>query len=197
MPGFLEDLGYDGTTRIDLGKGYWFEVKNCLTADEKRHVDDLLGAKQRIDVQGGAQFAEMDFTAMQQEMVVCSLVAWNLTDPDGSVWMLTPERPPNGKPYPENAPRRMSVRRLPAPVFARIYEVCDKLNAPRPPDEAARFPEQTVSGSPDGDAGTGDPSGDPEGEGTVAVVRPYPRVRRPAPVQGDSGQAPDHQPHPA
>lgn len=197
MPGFLADFGYDGITRIDLGQGYWCDVKNCLTADEKRHVDDLLGAKQRIDVQGGAQFADMDFTAMQQEMVVSSLVAWNITDPDGSVWMLTPDRPPNGKPYPENALRRISVRRLPAPVFAQIYEVCNNLNAPRSGDEAVTFPDGPVGGDTDGDGGTGELPGDPEGEGTVAVVRPNQRGRRRPAPQGDSREAPDHNDDPA
>jgi len=184
LPGFLEDLGYDGTTRIDLGKGYWADVKNCLTADEKRHVDDLLGAKQQIDIQGQRQFAEMDFTGMQQEMVACSLVAWNITDPDGSTWLLTPERAPNGKPYPENAPRRMSVRRLPAPVFAQVYDVCNKLNAPRTADEAAQFPDEGVGGDPDGDTGAGELPAVPEGEGAVAAARTHQRVRRAPPAQG-------------
>ena len=38
MPGFLDDLGYGGVTRIDLGKDYWVDVKNCLTEEEIAEV---------------------------------------------------------------------------------------------------------------------------------------------------------------
>ena len=49
MPGFLDDLGYGGVTRIDLGKDYWVDVKNCLTEEEIGFVNDLLGGKQRVE----------------------------------------------------------------------------------------------------------------------------------------------------
>jgi len=85
MPGFLDDLGYGGTTRIDLGKDYWVEVKNCLTEEEIGFVNDLLGGKQRVDVGGQRQFAEMNVTASRTETLVMAIVDWNVSDPDGTV----------------------------------------------------------------------------------------------------------------
>ena len=181
MPGFLEASGYEGTQRIDLGNGYWADVKKCLTTEEKARVDDLLGGKQQVDVAGQRQYASMDYTASRREMVIQSLVAWNLTDPDGSTWLLLPESRPTGKPYPAGSLRRLSVGRLPAPVFEQIFAVCDELNSPRKGADAVTFPDGPVGGDPDGDGGAGDPAAVPDGTGTVAAAGAYPRGRRGAP----------------
>ena len=153
MPGFLADFEYDGTTTIDLGKGYWVKVKNCLSEEEYGFVNNLLGGKQRIDVAGQKQYAEMDYTASRQEMLVMSIVDWNITDPSGEVWPLLPEERQPGKPFPAGSLRRVSVGRLPSSVSSVIWAKCDELNAPRSSDEAAQFPDPAVSGDTDGDAG--------------------------------------------
>lgn len=181
MPGFLDDTGYSGTARIDLGKGYWAEVKNCLDAEENGYCADLLGGKQEVDVAGQRQFATMDYTSSRREMVVQSLVAWNLTDPDGSTWLLLPESRPAGRPYPAGSVRRLSVARLPAPVFEQIFKVCDELNAPRKGADAVSFPDGPVGGDPDGNGWAAGPAADAVGAGDVAEVRAD---------EGDGGETP-------
>ncbi len=167
MPGFLDDTGYGGTTRIDLGRGYWAEVKNCLDAEENGYVADLLGGKQQIDTGGQRQFASMDFTSSRRERVVQSLVAWNITDPGGETWPLLPASRPAGKPYPAGSLRRLSVARLPSPVFEQIHQVCDELNAPRKGADAVSFPDGPVGGDPDGNPGAAGPGPVPDGEGVL------------------------------
>lgn len=155
MPGFLEDLGYDGTTTIDLGKGYWVTVKNCLTEEEIGFVKDLLGGKQRVDVGGQKQFADVNVTASHAETLVMAITDWNISDPDGTKWPLLPEQRQPGKPFPAGSLRRVSVARLPGAVANLIYEKVDALNALRTGQEAAQFPGQPVSGDPDGNDGPG------------------------------------------
>lgn len=178
MPGFLEASGYDGTKKIDLGNGYWAEVKNCLTATEMAFVENTMGAgKQRIDVSnGGRQFAELDIRSSWTEMVVQSLVSWNIDETDGeTLWPLGAGEKFAGRggenPYPPGCPRRLSVARLPDPVFKAIWQECDTLNSPRTGAEAASFPEQDVSGDPDGDGGASGPGPVPGGAGAMAELR--------------------------
>lgn len=162
MPGFLEASGYEGTQRIDLGNGYWADVKKCLTTEEKARVDDLLGGKQQVDVSAQRQLATLDYSAMRAEMVVQSLVAWNIDDEKGDTWPLLPEAPPPGRPYPANSVRRISVARLPSPVFDQIYLVCDELNSPRKGADAVTFPDGPVGGDQDGDPGAAGPGPVPD-----------------------------------
>lgn len=178
MPGFLDDSGYSGTTKIDLGHGYWAEVKNCLSAEEMALVEGVLGAgKQKVDMLGGQrQFAEMDIRASWNELVVQSLAGWNLTEPDGrTVWPLDAGGKFAGRggenPYPPGCPRRQSVARLPDPAFKLIWQECDELNSPRKGADAVSFPDEPVGGGPDGGAGAAGPAADAVGAGDVAEVR--------------------------
>lgn len=149
--GYLAALGYDGTETIDLGSGYWVKVKKCLTQDEKGRVDNLLGAKQRVDVGKQSQYADIDYTASRAEMVVYSLDSWNLDDEQGQELSLAGITDQRGRvTYPANCDRRRSVDSLPGPVFDLIHARCDELNSPRETKEAATFPDQGVSGDPDG-----------------------------------------------
>lgn len=158
MPGFLDDLGYSGTTKINVGKDYWVEVKNCLTEEELGFVQDLLGGKQRVDVGQQRQFAEMNVTASHREALVNAIVDWNITDKAGEKWPLLPAERQPGKPFPENSARRFSVARLPGAVATLVYEKVDALNALRTGQEAAQFPGEPVGGGPDGGDGPGSPS---------------------------------------
>lgn len=177
MPGFLQASGYDGTEKIPLGNGYWAEVKKCLSAEEMTFVENVMGAgRQKIDVSnGGRQFAELDLRASWTEMVVQSLVAWNIDDPDGTPWSLDAGGKFAGRggenPYPPNCPRRHSIARLPDPTFKAIWQKCDELNSPRSGREAADFPEPDERGDQDGDAGAAGPGPVPGGEGAVDQLR--------------------------
>lgn len=180
MPGFLQASGYDGTEKIDLGNGYWAEVKRCLSAEEMAFVENTMGAgKQRIDVSnGGRQFAELDIRASWTEMVVQSLAGWNLDEDDGrTTWPLDAGGRFAGRggenPYPPGCPRRLSVARLPDPVFKQIWAKCDELNSPRQGREAAGFPGEDERGDPDGDGGAAGPGPVPGGAHAMAELRAY------------------------
>jgi hypothetical protein len=159
MPGFLS--AYEGTERIDLGDGYWVDVKKCLSSAEYAPVELALGARQQVNVNGGRQFAQIDTRAARIELVVASIVAWNVDDEDGTVWPLTPEKV-----------KRANVERLPHPVREVIWKRCDDLNGPEKPADRARFPDPDGSGDPDGDGGTAGAGGIPDGEGVLAAVGP-------------------------
>lgn len=182
MPGFLD--AYEGVKRIELGNGYWIDVKLCLSSAEYRRVQAHLGAgRQTLSVSGsGDTTTQIDPASAQDEMLFQSIADWNLDD-DGKPWPLSPA-----------SERKASIARLPASVHMQVYQVCDELNGPRQGKEAAQFPDEPVGGGPDGDSGPGEPPGDLEGEGPVAVVRPHQRGRRFAPAQGDHREAPGHQP---
>jgi hypothetical protein len=172
MPGYAAALGYDGTETIELGAGYWVKVKKALTQAEKGRVDDLLGGKQRVDVAGQRQYAEMDYTASRTEMVVYSLDSWNLDDENGVELSLAGVADGRGRvTYPPGCERRRSVAEIIGPVFDQIYAVCDRLNAPRKGADAAAFRDEPVGGDPDGDDGTGGAAADAVGAGDVAAVR--------------------------
>jgi hypothetical protein len=178
MPGFLEESGYDGEDEIDLGRGYWARVKRCLSAEEMAYVQEAMGAgKQKVDVSnGGRQFAELNISASWHEMVVQSLISWNITESDGhTIWPLDAGGKFAGRdsqnPYPPNCPRRQSVRRLPDPTFKQIWERCDQLNSPKRGAEAASFPESDERGDQDGDGGTAGPAAVPDGADPLAELR--------------------------
>ena len=165
MPGFLS--AYEGTERVDLGGGYWADVKKCLSKKENGAVETAMGSRQRVDVSAGRQFANIDTGAARVEMVIASLVAWNLDDADGTIWPLGPDKAP----FPPGCPRRQSVDRLPAPVFDQIWKRCDELNGQEAPAGRKRFPDPAELGDPDGDGGPAGPAGLPDGAGVLAEVR--------------------------
>jgi hypothetical protein len=165
MPGFLS--AYEGTTYIDLGDlvpGYWVKVKKSLSSTELGWAQTAMGAdRQRLEGNGN-QYADLNVKAFQHELIVQSLDSWNLTDADDAPLPLdagqtAPRRDQN--PYPPGCPRRVSVGRLPAVVFARIYDACNDQMGDRDTAEAATFPDGTERGGLDGDAGPADPSGLP------------------------------------
>jgi hypothetical protein len=152
MPGFLGVSGYDGTEKIDLGNGYFAEVKRCLSAAEYQRVLNYLGTgRQNVRVDGGPQTVNVDPYAAMTEMLAQSLVSWNIDDEDETVWPLQPDKA-----------RRASIARLPPPVLMSVYQRCDELNGPRKTSEAARFPGETAVGDPDGDGGAAGTDGVPD-----------------------------------
>lgn len=159
MPGFLS--AYEGTERVDLGRGYWADVKKCLSSRESAAMEAAMGGTQQMDVRTKRQFVQINTRAGRVEMVVASLVAWNLDEADGTPWPLEPGKD-----------RRASVDRLPSPVFDAIWQRCDTLNGPGSGDEQARFPDPAVGGDPDGDGGAAGPAGLPDGAGVLAAAGP-------------------------
>lgn len=147
MPGFLDAAGYGGTERIDVGGGYWIEVKRALSSAEYAPVEKHLGSgRMAVRVDGGSQTITVDPRGAQEEMLYQSVTAWNLDGdpwPDGTPWPLEPEKD-----------KRKAIAALPVAVRIKVYQKCDELNGPREPEEAAQFPGEDVGGDPDGDGGT-------------------------------------------
>jgi hypothetical protein len=166
MPGFLS--AYEGTERVDLGRGYWADVKKCLSSAEMGAVEAAMGGRQRMDVGSGRQFVQLDTRAGRVEMVVASLIDWNLDGEDGTIWPLDPDKPP----YKPGCGRRQSVDRLPGPVFDKIWKRCDDLNGQDSGEDRARFPDPGELGDPDGDGGAAGPGGLPDGAGVLAEAGP-------------------------
>lgn len=168
MPGFLSE--YEGTEQIDLGGGYWVEVKKCLSRAEMAHMEAVMGGRQRVEVkEGGHQFAELDTGAGRTELVVWSLVAWNLDDPDGTIWPLDGVDKGGRVTYPPGCLRRQSVGRLPGKVFDQIWKVCNTLNGQKEgPAAQAAFPGPDELGDPDGDGSAAGAGPVPDGAGVLA-----------------------------
>jgi hypothetical protein len=174
MPGFLEASGYDGTERIDLGNGYWADVKKCLSSAEASLAEAAMMTNHRLGDRG--QAADLNSRGYRTELVVLSLAGWNIDEQDGTVWPLDPGQPKAGAPVPRNpylpgCPRRQSVARLPEPVFELIWQKCDELNSPRTGPDAASFPDGAVGGDPYGDGGPAGPAAVPVRTGAVAELR--------------------------
>jgi hypothetical protein len=143
--GFLSQ--YSGTEDVDLSdlqdapEGTWIvTIKSCLTNGEmdrcKGHLSRLVDSK-----------AAPDMVNYQREMVVASVVSWNLTDDADAVL-----------PYHPAPVLRDSIRALPEQVFSRIYAAVNERNSDRDKDERRRFRGRDGSRTEDGvGGGTGDP----------------------------------------
>lgn len=140
MAGFLS--AYDGVERVEFGRGYWADVKRCLTHAEQQQAQAKMGAGRQSVNMSGQFSAVVDMNAFETELIVLSLVDWNLDDEDGTIWPLAPDKA-----------RRDSVARLPASVAASIFQVCNELNGPMDKREAAGFPGADLGGGQVGDGG--------------------------------------------
>lgn len=157
MPGFLEDTGYDKTTKIPLKAGYWVEVKNCLSREELKAAEQAL-ANATVDG-NGATTMKPDVAAYRDVMVTASIVAWNLTEPDGRTWALAPEKV-----------KAANVGRIPGPLFNLIWQQVDELNGKAPDEEQAQFRDGADGGAPAGAAGAPAVAEVPVGGGAVAAA---------------------------
>lgn len=135
--GFLS--AYSGTKKIDVGGGYWIEVRECLPIVDKQRAEKALASSPRVDMAGNGSIS-LDTVAFHNEMLSASIVAWNLDDEDGQVWLLEPDHI-----------KRANIARLPAPVFDQVWAVVNELNGPRETSDKVRFPEPGVGGDQDGD----------------------------------------------
>lgn len=138
--GFLS--AYSGTRKIDVGGGYWIEVRECLPIMDKQRAEKALAGAPRVDMAGNGT-VDLDTVGFHNAMVEASIVAWNLDDDNGQVWLLAPD-----------SVKRQNIARLPAPVFDQVWEVVNELNGPRETADKVRFPESGVGGDPVGDGGS-------------------------------------------
>lgn len=130
---------YSDTRRVpvgDLGRGYWVELREVLSQGGKQTAERAL-LSGRIRPGEGAEMS-MDHVGYRELMLLASIVAWNLDDPDGTIWPVTLE----------------SVQRLPGPEFERLAKLVDDMNAPPTTEERRQFPDASVSSDPDGERRT-------------------------------------------
>lgn len=170
----------EGTERIELGNGFWVDVKKCLTHEEKQFAQAKLGAgRQSVDM-GGRRFAEVDPNGFETELIVQSLVDWNLTDKDGLLPLDAGARfagRGNENPWPPGCPRRVSVARLPGWATTLIYNRCNELNG-TDSKEAATFPDRLGEGGEGRDGGAA---------GTAVVPDPGGVLGAPGGDEGEPG----------
>ena len=160
---------YSGTQKVDVGGGYWIEVRECLPIVDKQRAEKALASAPRVDMTGNGTIS-LDTVAFHNEMLGASIVDWNLDDDNGQVWALTPD-----------SLKRSNISRLPAPVFDQVWEVVNDLNGPRETADKVRFPEPGISGDQVGDGGPGVTADVRAGAAAVAA---------PGAASGGSGDAP-------
>lgn len=141
--GFLS--AYSGTRKIDVGGGYWVEIKECLSIAEKNLCERALMSSPVVDMSGRGS-AKVDSVAFRNAMMSASIVDWNLDEDNGDIWPLFPQ-----------AVKDANIARLPGPVFDQIWLVVDESNGPRERADAVRFPDAGVVGDPDGNGGSAEP----------------------------------------
>lgn len=123
----------DAKRRVELGDGYWADVR-ALTAGEYAQVEDAL-------VQARLKGSQPDVSSRLSEsrrvLVTLSIAEWNLTDE-------------NDAPLPLG---RASVDRLPMDAFNALHEAAAALSTPRRGQDAAQFRDSDPVGAAGGAAG--------------------------------------------
>src|SRR5262249_25337760 len=131
MGGFLSL--YDETDRVDLGGGYYADIKRYLSSAEVDRANRALVAPQLKSegastgdgsaAEGRSVTSTIDQGTYNIEVLVAAIDGWNLTDRDGNSLPLPPYVP--AKPTGEdraNQVRRESIRLLPAFATKKILK---------------------------------------------------------------------------
>lgn len=125
-------LTHGDPVRVDLGDGFWADVRPGLS------FGDLAEAQKRLSaykVSGNDMVSEPDIAGYQIEMVKRALISWNLTDESDVALPISP---------PDKAVA--SLRRLPQWAFNTIYSKVAELNNERTPLEERTFQEGPAVG---------------------------------------------------
>ena len=78
--------------RVDLGDGFWVEVKTHLSYGESKDAKRaLIHATMKMVGEDQETTADIDTVEYQQAKVFAAIVAWNLTDDAGIELPLSPE----------------------------------------------------------------------------------------------------------
>jgi hypothetical protein len=142
MAGFLSL--YSGTERIKIRDDYWVDVRECVDQiDLEASQQALLGDRLHSEQIGQADITtkiDINPSAHQYEIVARAVADWNLTDDDGVKLPLEPVSSKMGKDARKAAVEitRLSLERLPAPVFVQIYTRVNELNSPEAASKEAQ-----------------------------------------------------------
>ena len=142
MAGFLSL--YSGTETIKIRDEYWVKVRECVDQiDLEASQQALLGDRLHSEQIGQADITtkiDINPSAHQYEIVARAVADWNLTDDDGAKLPLEPVSSKMGKDARKAAVEvtRLSLERLPAPVFVQIYTRVNELNSPEDASKEAQ-----------------------------------------------------------
>lgn len=157
--GFLSQ--YNGTEEVDLGDGYWVQVKKYLTAAQSAEAEHKL-IQSRMSVDPSDKEAKalmetsMDTAAFGLEQAAQAVVKWNLTDEDNMTL-----------PFSTVEERRLSIARLPAFVIQKIIGAVDQTGGEKKPEDKATFHLTIDSGNQEQSTGTSGTLGIPDGGSTL------------------------------
>lgn len=158
MP-FLDD--YSGVERVDVGHGYWIEIKKCLDrgdqASAERHLEKAVAD---VDEETGKTRTRIvpDTSAWRTARVEAAIVDWNLDESDGRKWQLAPD-----------TAKHRNVLRIPDVVFDKVYKRVDALNKPITVEGTKSPTDLAAGGDPDRE-GRPDEFGDLSAEASALVA---------------------------
>lgn len=128
--GFLSK--FSGTKKLDLGEGFYVEVREYLTAGQKAAVEQaLIQPKMSMQGKSATMDAAMDIGASQLEQAAQAVVSWNLTDEADVLLPFTPLEA-----------LRESLKRLPGGVVDQIANATDVVGV-----DSATFQEAGTAGA--------------------------------------------------
>lgn len=155
---FLDD--YTESVRVELGHGYWIDIKPVLTYAEQRAAEKHLRATRTVVDENGKATTTVipNLDAYRFTRLMAAITDWNLDEKDGSIWSLDPKH------------KAENVNRLPASVVKKVDEQIDALSKE---DTAERvdFRDEAVGSDSDGDTWAAPPVEVPAGE--VVVGEPW------------------------
>lgn len=148
---------YKQTDRVELGGGYYIDIKRHLSMAETARAEEMRVSKDIRSEMGAAKDGKagdvtatvmrIDQQAYNTEILVAAVVDWNLDDDQGVPLPLPPYIP--GKPTGDdkaNLVRRESIGLLPAFAVKRLLEqIAANEKAGADAESLAAFPGESVS----------------------------------------------------
>lgn len=132
--GFLSK--FKGTEKLDLGDGYFIELKQHLSTLDTAYLREL-ESEVIFTYEGNDKTARAPkLSEAQFERVVCSVASWNLTDDNDQLL-----------PYATKPLIRQSLEKLPDVVYTKILQAVNELKEAGSPDreDQIRFRDADVS----------------------------------------------------
>jgi hypothetical protein len=128
--GFLSK--YKETKKVDLGDGFYVDVKKYLTARERTAAEKKLINASMVTEKGkqGNLITQVDAGEYRLELANQAIADWNLTDEMDMPLSLIP-------PF-----RLQSIERLPTQIVDQIVAVIDDVGAEKTPEEEKEAAEE-------------------------------------------------------
>jgi hypothetical protein len=139
LSGFLAN--YAGEDTIELPDGqYWVRVQRYLASEKMLEAEAHLVESHVSYENGGTVQAKTNSKLYQQTLVLNAIIAWNLDEPDGTIWPID----------------LAHVQRLPSIVHEMLYKHVNENNNARVVKERSfRGSNGVVAEARDGHATTG------------------------------------------